>query len=206
MGGNVSIPRDIALRLGGFDQNFIKVAYRFEAEFAHRWTSAGHSIYYEPDALIHHLRADRGGTRSYGLHLTTIRPDHAVGRYYFLLRTRPFADAVVASTIQLLRSIITRHHLRRPWWIPVTLLAEIQGIILGLKMHLEGPQLLETSKPRLLIVGSHPVQYHTPLFQKLQRDSALDIDVLYLTIPTPETQGLGSVSYTHLTLPTICSV
>ena len=197
MGGNVSIPRNIALELGGFDQNFVKVAYRFEAEFAHRWTSAGYHIHYAPDALIHHLRAERGGTRSYGLHLKTIQPDHAVGRYYFLLRTRPFAEAVVASTNQLLRSFITRHHLRRPWWIPVTLLAETQGFIWGLKLQLGGPKLLETSKPRLLITSSHTVQYHTPLFQRLQRDTALDIDVLYLTLPTPETQGLGfGVSFT----------
>ena len=36
MGGNVSIPRIPALEIGGFDTNFVKVAYHFEAEFAHR--------------------------------------------------------------------------------------------------------------------------------------------------------------------------
>ena len=41
-------------------------------------TRAGHPIHYVPGALIHHLRAERGGTRSYGKHLTTVKPDHAV--------------------------------------------------------------------------------------------------------------------------------
>ncbi|MBK9595723.1 MAG: glycosyltransferase [Rhodocyclales bacterium] len=37
MGGNFSVRREAALALGGFDENFVRVAYRFEAEFAHRW-------------------------------------------------------------------------------------------------------------------------------------------------------------------------
>ena len=36
MGGNFSIKRRVALELGGFDENFVHVAYRFEAEFASR--------------------------------------------------------------------------------------------------------------------------------------------------------------------------
>ena len=41
MGGNVAIPLARALALGGFDANFVKVAYHFEAEFAHRWCEDG---------------------------------------------------------------------------------------------------------------------------------------------------------------------
>jgi len=40
MGGNFSVKRDLALRLGGFDENFVHVAYRFEAEFCDRAISA----------------------------------------------------------------------------------------------------------------------------------------------------------------------
>jgi GT2 family glycosyltransferase len=50
MGGNFSVRRDVALALGGFDENFVKVAYRFEAEFAYRLRRAGHRIYYQPAA------------------------------------------------------------------------------------------------------------------------------------------------------------
>jgi glycosyltransferase involved in cell wall biosynthesis len=191
MGGNVAIPVARALALGGFDTNFVKVAYHFEAEFAHRWCEGGGLIHYEPGALIHHLRAERGGTRSYGQHLTTLQPDHSVGRYYFQLRTRPLVQALPQVAADLLRSVRTRHHLRRPWWIPATLLAELRGLAWALRLHARGPALLSGRAPRLLVVGSHPVQYHTPLFQRLEADPGLLSDVLYLALPDERTQGLG---------------
>jgi len=191
MGGNVAIPVAQALALGGFDTNFVKVAYHFEAEFAHRWCESGGAIHYEPGALIHHLRAERGGTRSYGRHLTTLRPDHSVGRYYFQLRTRTLAAALPAMAGDLLRSVRTRHHLQQPWWIPATLLAELRGLAWALRLHGRGPALLPSRSPRLLVVGSHPVQYHSPLFQCLEADPGLASDVLYLALPDARTQGLG---------------
>lgn len=191
MGGNVAIPRREALALGGFDANFVKVAYHFEAEFAHRWCQEQRPILYEPTALIHHLRAERGGTRSYGQHLTTIRPDHAVGRYYFLLRSQTLPAAVISALRDLLRSVRTRHHLRRPWWIPLTLLAELRGLAWALRLQAAGPATLPTRRPRLLIVGSHPVQYHTPLFRRLASEPEVASEVLYLTLPDASTQGLG---------------
>jgi GT2 family glycosyltransferase len=142
IGSNFSLPRQQALNLGGFDTNFVQVAYRYEAEFAHRWRQAGLAILYAPDALIHHLKAERGGTRSYGEHLTTLRPDHAVGRYYFRLRTQPLGMALADSCSDLLRSVRTRHHLRHPWWIPLTLLAEARGLWWALRLHHRGPGLV----------------------------------------------------------------
>ncbi|MBK8742602.1 MAG: glycosyltransferase [Betaproteobacteria bacterium] len=50
MGGNFSVRRGTALALGGFDENFVRVAYRFEAEFAHRLRASGRRIYFEPRA------------------------------------------------------------------------------------------------------------------------------------------------------------
>ena len=37
IGCNFSLPRNLALSLGGFDDNFVRVAYRYEAEFSYRW-------------------------------------------------------------------------------------------------------------------------------------------------------------------------
>ncbi|MEB3258725.1 MAG: glycosyltransferase [Cyanobacteriota bacterium] len=191
MGGNVAIPRQSALALGGFDENFVKVAYHFEAEFAHRWCTDEQTILYEPKALIHHLRADRGGTRTFGKHLTTAKPDHSVGRYYFLLRTIPARSVMIASLGAMLRCVRTRHHLSHPWWIPVTLLGEIRGLLWALRLNGSGAAYLPTRTPRLLIVGSHPVQYHTPLFRCLASDPCLKSTVLYHSLPDEKTQGLG---------------
>ena len=191
IGCNFSVPRDLALSLGGFDDNFVRVAYRYEAEFAYRWRQAGYPLRYEPKALIRHLKTERGGTRSYGEHLVTIKPDHAVGRYYYRLRTQPFAPALAGSLADLGRSVRTRHHLRHPWWMPLTLLAELRGLFWALRLHSRGPALLPSARSRLLIGSSHPIQYHSPLFRQLSEDPAIDPDVLYLTLPSAETQGLG---------------
>ena len=141
MGGNFSIDRETAITLGGFDENFVGAAYRFEAEFAHRFVAKHGLIGYEPRAIIHHLQIPTGGTRAHGHHLRTSRPAHSVGAYYFLLRTRQ-AGWLWQLIWRPLRSVRTRHHLQKPWWIPLTLLAELRGFIWALKLLLRGPKLI----------------------------------------------------------------
>src|SRR6185369_12123650 len=109
--------REDALALGGFDENFVRVAYNFEREFADRWRAAGGTIQFTPEAAIRHLKAAAGGTRSFGEHLTTAFPAHSVGAYYFLLRSPLAKHRLRAFAARLVRSVVTRHHLRRPWWI-----------------------------------------------------------------------------------------
>jgi len=144
MGGNFSVKRKTALTLGGFDENFVRVAYRFEAEFSDRALSAGERILFEPGASIRHLRAASGGTRSYGHHLTTVKPSHAVGAYYHLLRARQVRHRFFKMLARFFRSVYTRHHLRHPWWIPGTLLAELLGFLWALRLVAGGAKLLES--------------------------------------------------------------
>jgi hypothetical protein len=141
MGGNFSVKKDIARSLGGFDENFIGAAYRFEAEFASRFTATYGPILYAPDACLHHLHLSSGGTRAHGDHLRTLRPAHSVGAYYFLMRARPDGWWWQIPA-RALRAIRTRHHLRRPWWIPMTLVAEARGFALALRLCSRGPKLL----------------------------------------------------------------
>ncbi|MEY4353090.1 MAG: hypothetical protein RLZZ609_1331 [Cyanobacteriota bacterium] len=191
MGGNVSIPREPAIGLGGFDTNFVKVAYHFEAEFAYRWVKNGYRIFYEPQAIIHHLKTERGGTRTFGEHLTTISPDHSVGRYYYNLQTKPFHNAILRSALDLIRSITTRHHLRKPIWIPLTLFAEIRGFLWALLLWNSGNGRIRGEKINLLVVASHPIQYTTPIYKELTESSDYIVKVLYLTIPDKISQSLG---------------
>ncbi|MEO1002594.1 MAG: glycosyltransferase [Cyanobacteria bacterium J06638_7] len=143
MGGNFTLPRAGALSIGGFDENFVRVAYRFEAEFSHRWRQRGCSIRYLPQALIEHLQAPHGGTRSFGRHLTTIRPVHAVGGHYFRLRTQPFPAALMGCLADGFKAVMTRHHLRHPWWIPPGLVAQGRSFAWALRLHGRGPSLLQ---------------------------------------------------------------
>lgn len=145
MGGNFSLRRATALALGGFDENFVRVAYRFEAEFAHRFVTSGRRIFFEPAACLHHLKDAGGGTRTFGEHLTTWRPDHAVGAYYFSLRTGALMDFLRRPV----RAVITRHHLRHPWHIFGTLLAELRGMLWAWRLHRSGPRLVRGVKRKL---------------------------------------------------------
>lgn len=147
MGGNFSVNRALAISLGGFDENFVRVAYRFEAEFCGRALAAGERILFEPDAGIRHLKAAAGGTRSYGSHLTTIRPNHAVGAYYYLLRGRNVSHRLGKVIARFFRSVRTRHHLMQPWWIPATLVAELLGLLWALRLFLRGPRLIGPDSP-----------------------------------------------------------
>lgn len=145
MGGNFSIERADAIEVGGFDENFVQVAYRFEAEFANRFRASGGRIWFEPNACLYHLRAPGGGTRSYGQHLTTSKPSHSVGAYYCFLRTQTPAASMRECLRRPARVVATRHHLRAPWWIPVTLFAEMRGLLWAMRLNAAGPKLIRSS-------------------------------------------------------------
>jgi GT2 family glycosyltransferase len=146
MGGNFSVKRKTAIALGGFDENFVHVAYRFEAEFAERALLSGEKILFEPEAGIRHLRAESGGTRSYGVHFRTIKPSHAVGEYYYVMRSKTVRHQTIKMITRFFVSVKTRHHLRKPWWIPVTLVAELWGFLWALLLSLRGPRLMGWEK------------------------------------------------------------
>jgi GT2 family glycosyltransferase len=146
MGGNFSVHRGIARRLGGFDERFVRVAYNFESEFAYRLSQAGYRIFYEPAACVHHLRVDGGGTRTFGDHLRSYQPNHAVGAYYFILRTWSGWKSLARFLGRPLRAVATRHHLRRPWWIPITFFAELSGMTWALALAAKGPRYLDSEE------------------------------------------------------------
>jgi len=146
MGGNFSVGRDFAISLGGFDENFVRVAYNFEAEFAYRLMKASKKIiFFEPRACVHHLKVSTGGTREFGEHLTTWRPDHSVGAYYYTLRTWSGTGSLKALLWRPLCAVATRHHLTRPWWIPLTLIGEIRGLMWALLLLHKGPAFIGPS-------------------------------------------------------------
>ncbi len=144
MGGNFSVHRNEALALGGFDENFVRAAYRFERDFADRVLRFGGEIVFEPSASIRHLKAREGGTRSFGDHLTTLTGGQSVGAFYHLFvseKPRRWPRGIAA---RMFESIHTRHHLRRPWWIPLTLIAEFQGMMWAAALFARGPRLRRT--------------------------------------------------------------
>ncbi len=148
MAGNVSIRRAALVALGGFDENFVGAAYRFEADLAERACARGQRIRFEPAARVDHLKAPAGGTRSFGHHLRTVGPWHSAGRWYYLL-LHPRTPGVVRRTAaEALRALAAREHLRRPWWIPVTAVAEVAGLALAALARARGPRHTLARAPR----------------------------------------------------------
>jgi GT2 family glycosyltransferase len=146
IGCNFAVRRDIAVNLGGFDEQFPGAAYNFEAEFAYRLREAGHQIFFEPAACVQHLKVSEGGTRAFGDHLKSFKPNHSVGAYYFILRTWSGWTSFVRFLSRPLRAVTTRHHLRRPWWIPATLVAELSGMGWALLLAIQGPRYTRANK------------------------------------------------------------
>jgi GT2 family glycosyltransferase len=146
MAGNLSVRRADALRIGGFDENFVGVAYRFETEFARRVWHRGGRILFEPSASIRHLRAPSGGTRAYGNHLCSASPYHGEGDYYFALREGHGLSRVAYICRRMLREVSTRYHASHPWHIPVKLVGEVRALTLALRLHAEGPRHVAASQ------------------------------------------------------------
>ena len=140
MAGNMSVRRDRALEIGGFDESFIGVAYRFETEFARRIHDRGGDILFCPQASIRHLHAESGGTRRYGVNVRSASPMHGVGDYYFALRCRGRLSSMLYILRRPFREVCTSFHLRHPWWIPVKLVGEMRALILGVRLACRGPR------------------------------------------------------------------
>lgn len=141
MGGNFSIARSLVLEQGGFDENFKGGAHNFEREFADRLLLSGHTIWYDPSAQIRHLHYKTGGTRSKGNHLTSWNPNRSVGIYYYLFTSSRVNWKFFRTVKRLFRSVTTRHHLKAPWYIPVTLVSEIRGMFWAFWLWRKGPSL-----------------------------------------------------------------
>lgn len=134
MAGNLSVKREEALACGGFDERFVGVAYRFETEFCRRLRRQGGKVVYEPAAVIHHLKAPSGGTRTWGSHQTSARPEHSVGDYYFALLEGRGTEVWSYAAKRLLTECFSRFHRRHPWYIPRKMVGELRGLGLALRL------------------------------------------------------------------------
>jgi GT2 family glycosyltransferase len=139
MAGNLSVKRERAIALGGFDENFVLAAYRFESDFALRVVAAGGKIWFEPRAWLRHLKLASGGLRSFGDHRTSPSPAHSAGDYYFALHHRRFWPYAVQ---RLAKNILTRYHLAHLWTIPTKLAGEVRGILLARRLARQGRKLI----------------------------------------------------------------
>lgn len=138
-GGNFLVKRSLAISLGGFDQNFKGTAHDYEREFSDRVIASENSIEYCASAGVYHLKVEEGGIRTYGHFLKTAKPHHAVGAYYYILTSQLVSNKPLKIFQRLIERVATKTHLKQPWWIPLTLIGDIAGLLWAIKMWIQGP-------------------------------------------------------------------
>lgn len=132
MAGNLSVDREKALSIGGFDVHFTGAAYRFETDFARRVIAAGGRIRYEPRASLRHLQVPTGGVRAHGDPRRTASPAHSAGDYYFAFRHVPSFRRYALQRFR--QNVFTRYTLAHPYVIPMKAISEIRGYLLARRM------------------------------------------------------------------------
>jgi GT2 family glycosyltransferase len=141
MAGNLSVKREHAIGIGGFDENFAGVAYRFETDFALRLVAAGGKVWFSPDAGLRHLKLASGGLRSFGDHRSSPSPAHSAGDYYFAIHHRPPLWRYALRRLR--KNAVTRYHVSHPWTVPTKVIGELRGLLLARKLARGGRHLLE---------------------------------------------------------------
>jgi GT2 family glycosyltransferase len=132
MAGNLSVVRELALSIGGFDERYLFAAYRFESDFARRVIAAGGRIRYEPRAQLRHLKIPTGGVRAHGDPRRTAAPTHTVGDYLFAMTHVPHFRRYAARRFR--QNVFTRYTLTHPLVIPLKAIAELRGWLLARKL------------------------------------------------------------------------
>jgi GT2 family glycosyltransferase len=130
---NLSVDREHALAIGGFDERYVFAAYRFETDFALRVIASGGRVRFEPRAQLRHLRIPTGGVRAHGDPRRTAAPTHSVGDYLFALGHVPHFWRYAARRFR--QNVFTRYTLRHPLAIPLKAMAEVRGYILARKLN-----------------------------------------------------------------------
>jgi GT2 family glycosyltransferase len=139
---NLSMRRNDALAIGGFDENFTGTGYRLETDFSWRLADARRIIRFEPRAAIRHLKAGSGGVRTWGDHLRSSAPTHSTGDYYLALLHLRGTRALGYMARRWRKTILTRFDLSHPWWIPVKVVREIRALREALAHRRRGRRLM----------------------------------------------------------------
>jgi GT2 family glycosyltransferase len=58
-----AVRREVAITVGGYDEQFVGSAFGEDVEFGQRVLRAGHGIHYDPEWWLVHVRAPQGGCR-----------------------------------------------------------------------------------------------------------------------------------------------
>ena len=110
---NLSVRKELAVAVGGMDENYRKGAHREEADFCLRVVERAGLFLFDPDARLIHVGNSQGGIRSWNTSSFLKAQHHFEGAVYFILKMvswRHYPDHWVAALRYLLlnRPILIR--------------------------------------------------------------------------------------------------
>lgn len=124
-----AVRRDVAIALGGYDEQFEGTAFGEDVEFGQRVRKAGFRIHYDPDWWLVHMRAPRGGCRllewpawieSANIWLSIVRYGVREGRFGILFWA------------SLRHGPLLRKNVTRVWRQPLAWAAYLRGMAIGI--------------------------------------------------------------------------
>ncbi|PCI99615.1 MAG: hypothetical protein COB15_03900 [Flavobacteriales bacterium] len=139
---NLSVRKNIAIAVGGMDENYTRGAHREETDFCLRVSKKYGLFLYDANATLIHLNEPLGGIRSWNDSNYIKAKHNMVGAIYFDLKMAPtkFRLEYFLATLRYL--ILNKTILIRPQLYYTVITRVINSFITAYKAHKSGPKYL----------------------------------------------------------------
>lgn len=128
-----AVRREVAVLLGGYDEQYVGSAFGEDVEFGQRVLRAGHRIHHDPEWWLVHVRAPRGGCRvhewpawmeSCNLWLSIARYGLRAGRFRVLF------------WVSLRHGPLLKRNVLGVWRQPAAWISYLYGMVIGIRRGL----------------------------------------------------------------------
>jgi GT2 family glycosyltransferase len=142
---NASVRRELALRVGGFDEQFVRT-YFDDTDFSWRLHQAGARVVFDPTASAVHLKVPSGGKRPAGLNALVLADTENWGtRFYFWRKNFGLLRSWRHVALYLRGLICRKVLLVRPHWLAVAVWHLVAGYCWASRRLRQGPLCLDPS-------------------------------------------------------------
>lgn len=139
---NLSVRKEMAIAVGGMDENYKKGAHREEGDFCLRISRKYGRFIYDPFAKLEHIGSIEGGIRSWNDSDYIKAKHNMVGAIYFCLKMAPISYKHEYYFAALRYFILNKTILMKPQlYIPV-IKRSISALIEAHKLYRKGPKYL----------------------------------------------------------------
>jgi glycosyltransferase involved in cell wall biosynthesis len=142
---NASVRREVALKAGGFDENFIRTLYD-DSDFSWRvhllCRDLGLQAIHDPQACLTHFRVRTGGKRPTAMNEFVIADDAKWENLFYFHLKHWGLEALGVMAKRYRWWIWHRKNILRPWWLVVSHVYLALGLFKAVKRIVQGPKLL----------------------------------------------------------------